>query len=48
MQITELFSRVGPISGYDFSVDDRDNKEELVEVPFDSDSGSDGVAEPIT
>ena len=35
---------------YDFIVDDRNDEEELVEVPFDSDSdsGSDGVAEPIT
>ena len=47
LQIAESFSRVGPISGYDFSVDDGDDEEEPVEVLFDSDSGSDGVAEPI-
>ena len=44
----EPFSWVGLISGYDFSVDDGDDEEEFVEVPFDSNSGSDGVAEPIT
>ena len=49
MQIAQPLSRVGPISGGDFSVDYGDDEEEPVEIPFDSDSGSDGVAaEPIT
>ena len=48
MQIAELLSQVSPISGYDFSVNGGDDEEEPVEVLFDSDNGSDGVAEPIT
>ena len=48
IQITEPLSRVGPIAGYDFIVDDGDDEEESVEVPFDSDSSSNGVTEPIT
>ena len=48
MQIAQSLSRVGPTPGYDFSVDYGDDEEELAEIPFDSNSGSDGVAEPIT
>ena len=48
MQIVKPFSRDGPIVGYDFSVDDKDDEEESGEVSFDSDSGLDGVVEPIT
>ena len=48
MQITEPLLWVDLIVSYDFIVDDGDDEEEPVEVPFDSDSGSDGVVEPIT
>ena len=48
MQIVKLLSRVGPNTSYDFTIDDGDDKEEPIEVPFDSDSGEDEVAKPIT
>ena len=48
MQIAKPLLRDYPIAGYDFIVNDEDDKEELDEVPFDNDSGSDGVIEPIT
>ena len=48
MQIMEPLSQVGPITGYNFIVDDKDDEEEPVEVPFDSDNGSDGVTKPNT
>ena len=47
MQIAKLFSWVGPIAGCDFVING-DDEVELLEVPFNSDSGSDGVAKPIT
>ena len=50
MQIAEPFLWDGPIAGYDFIIDHKDDEQESVEVPFDSDSseGLDKVAEPIT
>ena len=48
LKIAEPFSWVGPILGYDFNVDDGDDEQESIEVLFDSNSGSDGVAKPIT
>ena len=47
MQIVKL-SQVSPIGGYDFNVDDEDDEEEPIEVPFNSDNDLDGVVEPIT
>ena len=38
----------GLVPSCDFSVDHGDDEDELAEILFDSDSGSNGVAEPIT
>ena len=48
MQIVEPLLQDGLIAGYDFIFDDADDEQEQVEIPFDSNSGSYGVAEPIT
>ena len=48
MWIAEPLPWESPIISYDFIVDDGGDEEELVEVLFDNDSDSDGVAEPIT
>ena len=48
MQIAEPLPQDGPIATCDFIFDDKDNEEESVEILFDNDNGSDGVAKPIS
>ena len=48
MQITELLPWDGPIADNDFIVNDRDDDEELVEIPFDNDSSLNRVAKHIS